>query len=183
MHLPIQCVYRFRNGNILDLSQPENTINMGIGIFCLMNDKRQEILWLGTDGQGIRMFYDKPDLFGSILLKDLPINIQNPIRSLFTDDDQSLWLGTKETVLSGYKRMTLTITKDDPTKRYHAFYHRRRPIQQPCVLLPKSEYHPCIWIGTEGPGLTYYSYKEKRIKRYRNEKTPPLYAMSTLFAR
>ena len=53
----------FRNGNILDLSQPENTINMGIGIFCLMNDKRQEILWLGTDGQGIRMFYDKPDLF------------------------------------------------------------------------------------------------------------------------
>ena len=30
----------FRNGNILDLSQPENTINMGIGIFCLMNDKK-----------------------------------------------------------------------------------------------------------------------------------------------
>lgn len=34
----------FRNGNILDLSQPENTIDTGIGIFCLMNDKRQEIL-------------------------------------------------------------------------------------------------------------------------------------------
>lgn len=95
MHLQSNVYIVFRNGNILDLSQPENTINMGIGIFCLINDKRQEILWLGTDGQGIRMFYDKPDLFGSILLKDLPINIQNPIRSLFTDDDQSLWLGTK----------------------------------------------------------------------------------------
>ena len=28
----------FRNGNILDLSQPENTIDTGIGIFCLMKD-------------------------------------------------------------------------------------------------------------------------------------------------
>ena len=155
----------FRNGNILDLSQPENTINMGIGIFCLMNDKRQEILWLGTDGQGIRMFYDKPDLFGSILLKDLPINIQNPIRSLFTDDDQSLWLGTK----------------GDGIVRIQAYdtYHNKKMIPQSAIThfttadglssnrvycFQKSEYHPCIWIGTEGPGLTYYSYKEKRIK-------------------
>ena len=155
----------FRNGNILDLSQPENTINMGIGIFCLMNDKRQEILWLGTDGQGIRMFYDKPDLFGSILLKDLPINIQNPIRSLYTDDDQSLWLGTK----------------GDGIVRIQAYdtYHNKKMIPQSAIThfttadglssnrvycFQKSEYHPCIWIGTEGPGLTYYSYKEKRIK-------------------
>lgn len=113
----------FRNGNILDLSQPENTIDTGIGIFCLMNDKRQEILWVGTDGQGIRMFYDKPDLFGSILLKDLPINIQNPIRSLYTDNDRSLWFGTKETELSGYKPMTLTQTK----RRFHKALSRISP--------------------------------------------------------
>mgnify|MGYP000316088983 FL=1 len=166
----------FRNGNILDLSQPENTINMGIGIFCLMNDKRQEILWLGTDGQGIRMFYDKPDLFGSILLKDLPINIQNPIRSLFTDDDQSLWLGTK----------------GDGIVRIQAYdtYHNKKMIPQSAIThfttadglssnrvycFQKSEYHPCIWIGTEGPGLTYYSYKEKRIKTIpQREDTTPL---------
>lgn len=166
----------FRNGNILDLSQPENTINMGIGIFCLMNDKRQEILWLGTDGQGIRMFYDKPDLFGSILLKDLPINIQNPIRSLYTDDDQSLWLGTK----------------GDGIVRIQAYdtYHNKKMIPQSAIThfttadglssnrvycFQKSEYHPCIWIGTEGPGLTYYSYKEKRIKTIpQREDTTPL---------
>ena len=166
----------FRNGNILDLSQPENTINMGIGIFCLINDKRQEILWLGTDGQGIRMFYDKPDLFGSILLKDLPINIQNPIRSLFTDDDQSLWLGTK----------------GDGIVRIQAYdtYHNKKMIPQSAIThfttaaglssnrvycFQKSEYHPCIWIGTEGPGLTYYSYKEKRIKTIpQREDTTPL---------
>lgn len=166
----------FRNGNILDLSQPENTINMGIGIFCLMNDKRQEILWLGTDGQGIRMFYDKPDLFGSILLKDLPINIQNPIRSLYTDDDQSLWLGTK----------------GDGIVRIQAYdtYHNKKMIPQSAIThfttadglssnrvycFQKSEYHPCIWIGTEGPGLTCYSYKEKRIKTIpQREDTTPL---------
>ena len=166
----------FRNGNILDLSQPENTINMGIGIFCLMNDKRQEILWLGTDGQGIRMFYDKPDLFGSILLKDLPINIQNPIRSLYTDYDQSLCLWTE----------------GDCRVRIQAYdtYHNKKMIPQSAIThfttadglssnrvycFQKSEYHPCIWIGTEGPGLTCYSYKEKRIKTIpQREDTTPL---------
>lgn len=166
----------FRNGNILDLSQPENTIDTGIGIFCLMNDKRQEILWVGTDGQGIRMFYDKPDLFGSILLKDLPVNIQNPIRSLYTDDDHSLWFGTK----------------GDGIVRIQAYdtYHSKKTIPQSAIThfttadglssnrvycFRKSEYHPCIWIGTEGPGLSYYSYKEKRIKTIpQREDTPPI---------
>ena len=99
-----------------------------------MNDKRQEILWVGTDGQGIRMFYDKPDLFGSILLKDLPINIQNPIRSLYTDNDRSLWFGTKgDGIVRIQAHDTYPKQKGDSTKRYHAFHHRRRIIQQPGI--------------------------------------------------
>lgn len=124
MYLPTNVYIVFRNGNILDLSQPENTIDTGIGIFCLMNDKRQEILWVGTDGQGIRMFYDKPDLFGSILLKDLPINIQNPHTCLYIQTMIDLFgSGQKETELSGYKPMTLTQTK----RRFHKALSRISP--------------------------------------------------------
>lgn len=154
----------FRNGMILNLSQPGHTLDMGIGIFCLMKDKRQEILWVGTDGQGIRMFYDKPDLFGSILLKDLPIDVQNPIRSLYTDDDQSLWFGTKG---DGIVRITnfdnYDTNKPIPHNAVSHFSTANGLSSNRVYCMRKSKYHPLIWIGTEGPGLTCYSYKEKRM--------------------
>lgn len=166
----------FRNGNILDLSQPENTIDTGIGIFCLMNDKRQEILWVGTDGQGIRMFYDKPDLFGSILLKDLPINIQNPIRSLYTDNDRSLWFGTKgDGIVRIQAYDTYPNKKAIPQSAITHFTTADGLSSNRVYSFQRSEFHPCIWIGTEGPGLCYYSYKENRIKTIpQQEDTPPI---------
>ena len=166
----------FRNGNILDLSQPENTIDTGIGIFCLMNDKRQEILWVGTDGQGIRMFYDKPDLFGSILLKDLPINIQNPIRSLYTDNDRSLWFGTKgDGIVRIQAYDTYPNKKAIPQSAITHFTTADGLSSNRVYSFQRSEFHPCIWIGTEGPGLCYYSYKENRMKTIpQQEDTPPI---------
>lgn len=155
----------FRNGNIVDLSQPGNPLDTGIGIFCLMNDKRQDILWIGTDGQGILMLYDKPDLFGTILLKDLPINIQNPIRSLYTDEDRSLWFGTKG---DGIVRIeaydTYAAKKTIPLHAITHFTTADGLSSNRVYCFQRSKYHPFIWIGTEGPGLSYYSYKEKRIR-------------------
>lgn len=163
----------FRNGNILNVSQPENTFATGIGIFCLMSDKRQDILWIGTDGQGILMFYDKPDLFGSILLKDLPINIQNPIRSLYTDEDRSLWFGTKG---DGIVRIeaydTCSTGKTIPLNAITHFTTADGLSSNRVYCFQKSKHHPFIWIGTEGPGLSYYSYKEKQTKSL--PQRPPL---------
>ena len=33
------------------------------GIFCLMKDKYQDIVWIGTDGQGVYMYYDQSAAF------------------------------------------------------------------------------------------------------------------------
>lgn len=155
----------FRNGNIVDLSQPENTLDTGIGIFCLMNDKRQDILWIGTDGQGILMLYDKPDLFGSILLKDLPINIQNPIRSLYTDADRSLWFGTKGDGIVRIEAYDAYPSKKTiPLSAITHFTTADGLSSNRVYCFQRSKHHPFIWIGTEGPGLSYYSYKEKQIR-------------------
>lgn len=154
----------FRNGIALNLSQPEQPKDMGIGIFCLMRDKRQEILWVGTDGQGIRMFYDKPDLFGSILLKDLPIDLQNPIRSLYTDEDQSLWIGTKGDGIIQIQSYDNYENHAIPKNAIRRFTTSEGLSSNRVYCFAKSNYHPVIWIGTEGPGLSYYSYSEKRIR-------------------
>lgn len=167
----------FRNGHILDLSQPEKTIDTGIGIFCLMNDKRQEILWIGTDGQGIRMFYDKPDLFGSILLKDLPISLQNPIRSIYTDEEQSLWFGTKGDGIVRIEAYDTFHSKKTgiPLQALTHFTTANGLSSNRVYCFQKSKYHPLIWIGTEGPGLSYYSYPKKQIKTIpQQDDLPPL---------
>lgn len=36
------------------------------GIFCLMKDKFQDIVWIGTDGQGVYMYFN--DAFPSLIL-------------------------------------------------------------------------------------------------------------------
>lgn len=61
----------------------------------MIKDNKQNILWIGTDGQGVRMFYDKSERFDGLLLEDLPFVMRNPVRSVYTDEDKTLWFGTK----------------------------------------------------------------------------------------
>lgn len=171
----------FRNGMVVDINSPGRVVDMKIGVFCLMKDKRQDILWIGTDGQGIRMFYDKPDLFGSILLENLPVNVQNPIRSVYTDSEGSLWIGTKG---DGIIRIRSYASYDD--KPVAAADVVRYTIDNGLssnrvYCFRQSEHHPLIWIGTEGPGLSYYSLAEQKVKTLRAPADlPPIGAVHAL---
>lgn len=155
----------FRNGTILNINHPEKSINIGIGLFCLMKDLKQEIFWIGTDGQGIRMLFDKPDLFGSILLNELPINIQNPIRSLFTDEEGALWFGTKgDGIVRINNYDTYQGHKTIPLNSISHFTKANGLADNRVYCFHKSTYHPLIWIGSDGPGLSYYSLKNRQIR-------------------
>lgn len=63
----------FRNGLLLDPDKPEEAIDLNIGVFSMFKDKKQQILWIGTDGQGLRMLYDKYERFDGLALEDLPL--------------------------------------------------------------------------------------------------------------
>ena len=80
----------------LDLSKqyaPE-AINIDNGIFCILKDKNQDALWVGTDGQGIELYYSEKDKFYSIMLENLPFVAKKPIRTFYTDEENTLWYGT-----------------------------------------------------------------------------------------
>lgn len=64
----------FRNGLLLDPDKPEEAIDLNIGVFSMFKDKKQQILWIGTDGQGLRMLYDKYERFDGLALEDLPFD-------------------------------------------------------------------------------------------------------------
>ncbi|MGQ1891611.1 response regulator [Thermophagus sp. OGC60D27] len=141
--------------------QPEN-INLKTGVFSLLPDYRQKILWIGTDGQGIRMYFNKPNQFNSISLDQLPFNLQKPVRSILTANND-LWIGTKG---DGIIRIQ---DYEHPTNKIEGFsktisYTTREGLSNNQVFaFKKSDFHNLIWIGTEGPGLSYYSFDSNAI--------------------
>lgn len=66
------------------------------GIFCLMKDKYQDIVWVGTDGQGVYMYFNDAFSITNTLLDTPVYQINNPVRAVYYDNEQTLWIGTKE---------------------------------------------------------------------------------------
>ena len=65
------------------------------GIFCLMKDKFQDIVWVATDGEGLYMLYNDTFTMTNTLLNTPAYQVNNPVRSLYLDPQQTLWIGTK----------------------------------------------------------------------------------------
>jgi len=65
------------------------------GIFCLMKDKYQDIVWIGTDGQGVYMYFNDTFSITNTLLDTPVYQINNPVRTVYYDEEQTLWIGTK----------------------------------------------------------------------------------------
>lgn len=137
-------------------------INIQSGIFCLMKDKFQDIVWVGTDGQGVYMYFTDDFSINNVLLDVPEYQVNNPVRALFLDDEHTLWIGTKG---GGILRMI----------NYHPEKYKSSPVEKLLTtnssLTDNSVY--CfapsrwkrLWIGTE-TGMNYYSYHDHKIKEF-----------------
>ena len=162
----------YTNGVIRLRTTPEQSvkyatehINIPCGVFSLLRDARQEIVWIGTDGQGLYQHTRNATAFRSITFNQLPYNLSKPVRALYIDDERTLWVGTKgEGILriaDFYDRKEFTpahvqqLTADNSElldNSVYAFARSRRNL---------------LWIGTDGEGLNYYSYDDRRIRTLR----------------
>lgn len=153
----------FRNGLLLDLDDPEGAFDLNIGIFSMLEDKKQNILWIGTDGQGVRMFYDKYERFDGLLLEDLPFVMRNPVRSVYTDEDKTVWFGTKGDGFVRIKEYDSYKGGQIPSDKITRFTTANGLFNNRVYCFNKSRYHSLVWIGTDGPGLSYYSYEDDKV--------------------
>lgn len=159
----------FSNGSLVQVDDPQNVLNLNNGIFCLLKDNRQKILWIGTDGQGVQMYYEKHNLFSSIMAEDMPFALWKPIRSIYTDTLGSLWIGTKGDGIARIREYDKA--KDAPLTRAQVTHFTKEnglsDDKVYCFL--KSRYNDLVWIGTEGPELSFYSYKTDKISTLVNK--------------
>ena len=157
----------FRWGKIVDVQQPSDPIDIGLGMFWGMVDQQQDIYWIGTDGQGIQMLYDKPARFGNILQSNLPIPLHNPIRSLLPDQDGSLWFGTKGDGIVRIEQYARYANQPVPASAVTHYTTANGLTHDRVYCFKESRFHPFIWIGTEDPGFCYFSRKAQRIHQHK----------------
>ncbi len=160
-----------KNQGILKIDDTENlkvvSINQGTPVFCMYPDRFQNLLWIGTDGQGIQQYCETPQLFTQITLENLK-NINKPIRSIFTDSLNNLWIGTNGDGLLRIKNYQKTDNNINLSEIDHITKKDGLACNQ-IFSFKKSIYKKDIlWIGSER-GLSYYSYKDKRFRIVNNQ--------------
>ena len=153
----------FRNGLLLNIDNQEEALGFDVGLFCVLPDRKQDILWVGTDGQGVRMYYDKYNRFSGIQLKSLPIVMRNPVRSIYTEDEKTIWFGTKGNGFVRVEDYDSYEKGEIPAGKVKHFTTSNGLSSDRVYCFRKSNYYPWVWIGTEGPVLSYYSLVDKQV--------------------
>ena len=138
------------------------SIGIESGIFCLFKDRFQDIIWVGTDGQGVYMYFIDHFSIRNTLLDTSDYQINTPVRALFLDDEQTLWVGTKgDGILRMLRYAPDTGGKFD-VERLHT---GNSSLTDNSVYCFAPSCWNRLWIGTEH-GMNYYSYRERKVKEF-----------------
>ncbi|MDR2146848.1 MAG: response regulator [Tannerella sp.] len=167
------------NGLIRLRHTPENelkyrteSIDIFCGVFSLYKDDVQDILWIGTDGQGVYMY--TRDLFSirTTTFEHLQYSIQKPIRALFLDKNRNFWIGTKD---DGILMIEDYDTKNElKAKKIVPITTANSALINNSVYAFEKSSRNLFWIGGDGPGLNYYSFRDKKVKRLNSQSTEPI---------
>lgn len=132
------------------------------GIFCLMKDKYQDIVWIGTDGQGVYMYFNDTFSITNTLLDTPVYQINNPVRTVYYDEEQTLWIGTKG---GGILRIRNYSPETNAAVSFDRISISNSTLTDNTVYCFAPGSANRLWIGTEN-GLNYYSYKNKQLKAF-----------------
>lgn len=131
------------------------------GIFCLMKDRFQDIVWVGTDGQGVYMYFNDAFSITNTLLDTPLYQISNPVRALYYDSEQTLWIGTKG---GGIVRIKNYLPDNSSiSTSFDRISTNNSTLTDNAVYCFAPGRTGRLWIGTEN-GINYYSYSGKQIK-------------------
>lgn len=135
-------------------------IDVACGVFSLLKDWNQDIVWIGTDGSGLLRQSAGDIAVRSITYDMLPYKLTKPIKALFVDERGNLWVGTKND--------GILCIRDFHAQRAFGRENTRNFIAENTALRKNSVYafaasrRGVLWIGGDG-GVCYYSYGDGRI--------------------
>ena len=151
----------------------ESVIDRDIRIFSIYKDPTQDIIWVGTDGQGVMAYSKKHSLATHLMFSDLQNKIIRQVRSVYTDNRGNLWFGTKG---DGLVKVEKYADNEPDTPLLHSVslyfpgvkknlysYYRELAEFEVFGIIP-SRYMDGFWIGAaENPGFSYYDYRKDAV--------------------
>lgn len=152
-----------------DVSNPViSDMDLKVGVFCLGASSKQDVVWIGSDCQGLYTCWDDSYGIRSFDFNALGNKITHPIRSIYIDDQKNLWLGTKGDGLLRIRNFDET--RPEASLRNGSLYtSTNSPLLHNSVFGFAKSSRPILWIATE-EGLNYYSYSSDRISRVSSSK-------------
>jgi signal transduction histidine kinase/ligand-binding sensor domain-containing protein/DNA-binding response OmpR family regulator len=131
-----------------------------VRVTSLMNDATN-LLWFGTDGNGILKVVKKENYFGIVQKQPNGQSFHIPVRA-FSDINGELWIGTKGNGI---------ITIKDWGKKNAAFsaiksFHTSVDLLDNCVYAIEKGNDGLAYIGSDAPGVTLYDIKTKQFIKW-----------------
>jgi signal transduction histidine kinase/DNA-binding response OmpR family regulator/ligand-binding sensor domain-containing protein len=120
----------------------------------------ENIIWTGTDGDGIFKMYPLRKSFNLISKTNVPELDGSIVRSFLKDEGNSFWVGTKG---KGLFRFPYDFYENEnkPLK-YETFNESNSLINNAVFSLSKGKDN-LIFIGTDGVGITIYDLKKSKL--------------------
>lgn len=144
------------------LGYVKKEIEVNCGVFCLKKDLLQDIVWIGTDGKGVYSYSNSAYSIRSYVLNNLTHKMERPVRAMFLDDNNTLWVGSKGDgilrILNYDINKSIYDSKIEPINTGNSYLN-----DNVVYVFGKSKKN-ILWIGSE-EGLNYYSYRTKSVKK------------------
>lgn len=140
----------------------------------------EQILWYGTDGNGIIKIYPKTKSFSTITTSDNGMPYNKSVRA-FCEESGNLWFGTKG---SGIIKIENFWSNTQPrwNKQY---FTAPGELDNNSVFSLKKGSDNLIYIGTDGKGLGVYDLKVKKFRKWADikgyEKYPEFGSVYAIF--
>ncbi|MEO7766008.1 MAG: two-component regulator propeller domain-containing protein, partial [Ferruginibacter sp.] len=130
----------------------------------------EDILWYGTDGNGIIKIYPKTKSFGTIATSDNGMPYNKSVRA-FCEANGNLWIGTK-----GSGVISISNFWSDTVATYKKQYFLApSELDNNSVYALKKGNDDLIYIGTDARGVGVYDLKNKRFNKWTDIKGHDLY--------
>ncbi len=131
------------------------------GVFQMMKDKYQNLVWIATDGQGLFSIWESMYSFQSYLLSGFGHDFGKPVRALFVDEKDWLWIGMKGEGLLGLNRSGGSEDIYRCEKRH--FTSSDSVLGDNSVYALSASRHGGFWVGTDA-GLNFFRYSDRSLQ-------------------
>ena len=125
----------------------------------------EQILWYGTDGNGIIKIYPKTKFFGTVTTSDNGMPYNKSVRA-FCEESGSLWVGTKG---SGIIKIPHFSSGAEPSGIKENFSAPNQ-LDNNSVFVLKKGSDNLIYIGTDGKGIGVYDLADKKFWKWASIK-------------